>query len=227
MKKKLILIIVLFTVTGCTAQYDLVIDESSFNESVTIKAPKESFGRDEIQVYSKQKIPITQEASQTPFYKSSLTEDNSNYYFKFNYSQNIDTINKGYFVTRCYQNANINETNKQIEISTSSEFSCINMDDGLRNDEAQINITTDLKVIKNNADKVNGNTYTWNINEENYKNKPINITMQKKQSMKDVVKNLERNSASKDLFIIYGGLALLLVLIILLVTIKLKNNNKI
>ena len=47
------------------------------------------------------------------------------------------------------------------------------------------------------------------------------------EKLKNVVKHIEVNSASKDLFIIYGGIALLLVLVILLVIIKLKKNNEI
>jgi len=228
MKKKMILLVIsLFTITGCTTQYDLVINESSFDETTTIVAPKSDFNRNEIQVYSEQNIPITQETNQTKFYNNFMTEDNSNYYIKLNYSHDIDTIKKSYFITKCYQNANINETSEQIEISTSPEFMCINLDDGWYNDAAKINIKTDLKVVENNADEVNDNTYTWNINQTNYTNKPVNITMQKKVNLKNVVEKIEVSSASKDLFIVYGCIALLIVLVVLLIAIKVKKNNKI
>lgn len=232
MKKKMILLIIfLFAITGCTTQYDLTIDESSFDESITVKAPKNEFTGNDIKVYSQQDIPITQETGQTRFYNNSMTEDNSNYYLKFNYLHDINTITKSYFITNCYQNANISETDEDIKISTSSEFMCINMDEGWHNDAVQINITTDLKVIENNADEINDNTYTWNINTNNYTNKPINLTIQKKTTLKkvanDIEKNMEKNSASKDLFIIYGGIALLLILVILFIKLKLKKNNQI
>ena len=35
-----------------------------------------------------------------------------------------------------------------------------------------------MKVISNNADSVNGNTYTWKITRENYENKSISLEMQ-------------------------------------------------
>ena len=70
MKKKMILLVIsLFTITGCTTQYDLVINESSFDETTTIVAPKSDFNRNEIQVYYEQNIPITQETNQKKFYK--------------------------------------------------------------------------------------------------------------------------------------------------------------
>lgn len=230
MKKKIILLaIFLFTITGCTTQYDLIINESSFDESITITAPKSEFNRNEIQVYSEQKIPITQETTQTKFYSNSMTDDNLNYYLKLNYSHNIDTIKKSYFITKCYPNTSIIETPEQIEISTGSEFMCINIDDGWYNAAVQVNIITDLKVIENNADEIRDNIYTWNINENNYTNKPINIVMEKtsQEKLKNVVQNVQAHKASTELFIIYGIVGLLVIITVILIRIKIKKNNKI
>ena len=51
--------------------------------------------------------------------------------------------------------------------------------------------------------------------------------MQKKVNLKNVVEKIEVSSASKDLFIVYGCIALLIVLVVLLIAIKVKKNNKI
>ena len=52
-------------------------------------------------------------------------------------------------------------------------------DDVKQFDSLTINIKTDLEVVENNADKVDGNTYTWVINENNYQNHPIQMRIKK------------------------------------------------
>ena len=42
-------------------------------------------------------------------------------------------------------------------------------------DNLIINITSDYKLVKSNADEVHGKVYTWNINRDNYDTKKIKI----------------------------------------------------
>lgn len=223
--KKIILILSIFLITGCTANYQLNITEDKIEEKLSITTPKDIL---EPEILKEQVLNSkTIYPDQNKIYYTDIKADDTNYYVTFKHDHDINDFTNSKFISYCYNNNELIQDETAITLSTSGHFNCINMEDEMYMDNVKINITTDLKVLENNADEVNGNTYTWNINEENYTNKPINITMQKKQSIKNVVKNLEGNSASKDLFIIYGGLALLLGLIILLVTIKLKSNNKI
>ena len=228
MKNKLIILIVLlFMVTGCTAQYDLEIDDSTITETTTVKVPKTAMTKEEATVYSKQEIPITQDPKQKTFYNSSINENQNFYYLSFKYPHNFETFTNSYFVKQCYKEVTLTDNSKQIELSTSDLFMCINLQDGFHVDSAQINITTKLKVIDNNADEINDNTYTCNINENNYLNKPIKITIQKEKNLKNIAENIKVNRASTELFIIYGGISFILICIILLVIFKLKKNNKI
>ena len=223
--KKILLIVTIFLLTGCTATYNLTIDEDVIKENVNVNIPTELIDEDELSFQVDNSDIVYFNGKQK--YNTKLTNNYDKYLINYKFEHKLNDYSNSKFVIQCYQNTNLEETDDQIKLATSNEFKCIKMYDGVYLNSAQINITTDLKVLENNADEINGNTYTWNINEENYTNKPINITMQKKIGIKSVVKSLEGNSASKDLFIIYGGLALLLGLIILLVTIKLKSNNKI
>ncbi len=227
MKKRILLLIVLFMVTGCSTQYNLEINEENFNEEIITILSKSNTTKEMAQAYTQQAIPITQESNQTAVYNTNINEDTTNYYLKYSYQHTFETFPNSYFASTCYQNITLNENDEQIELSTSDEFLCIAMDDGLYNDSVQVNITTDLKVIENNADQINGNTYTWEINKENYTNKPINITLKKNFSVEQAVDNLKPNEASKDMFIIGAIVSILIILVIIIIKLKLKNNNKI
>jgi len=50
---------------------------------------------------------------------------------------------------------------------------------------------------------------------------------QKEKDFKSITENIKVNKASTELFIVYGGIFLILICIILLVILKLKKNNKI
>jgi len=166
MKNKLILLIVLiFTLTGCTAQYDLEIDTSTITETTTVKVPKTTMTKDEANMYAGQEIPITQDPKEKTFYNANINENQDFYFLSFKHSHNPETFINSYFVKQCYKEVILNEKSGRLELSTSNLFMCINLQDGFHVDSAKINITTKLKVVENNADEINGNTYTWNIDD--------------------------------------------------------------
>ena len=76
----------------------------------------------------------------------------------------------GYLIARCYDNQNITYENNVLKINASG-FNCYDKYSVLNN--VNLNVTTNYKVLNNNADKVVGNTYTWNITKNNVSN--INI----------------------------------------------------
>lgn len=185
MKKKILILMILSLLfTGCSAKYDLVINGDSYKETLTGYFPKEDFNYNIVKGMSKQKIPISQIQGEDKFYSSSDDEDSSNYIVSKNYKHSLNTIGNSYFITRCYGKDTIKKYSDEIIIDTDNEFQCILLEDGAKVDEVIINITTKMKVLKNNADKVNGNTYTWVVNESNYKNKPIYLEM--KQSFNNL-----------------------------------------
>ena len=53
--------------------------------------------------------------------------------------------------------------------------------EGSKPEDIIVNVRTNLTVLESNADKVNGNVYTWNINDQNYTNKPIYIKIEKER----------------------------------------------
>ena len=74
-----------------------------------------------------------------------------------------------------------------------------------------VNIKTQFSVEENNADKVSGDTYTWNINGKNYNNK--SIYMKINYGVKS--KNSSRNEKMLLAFEIFGTLLIIIILLII------------
>ena len=77
---------------------------------------------------------------------------------------------------------------------------------------------------KNNADIVNGNTYTWTINENNYQNKPIEMLLEKSLEIEDII---PRSEASNLSFIVVAVIIFVALIVIVFVRHKAKKNNNI
>lgn len=173
MLKRILVLLLPLIITGCTANYNLTIEKNAFKESVDIIFSKKSFPLKGIESVMAKKIPIRQDKYENRFYENKLKENEENYIINQTFSHGSETIADSSLITRCYVGDVINITSDRIKIKTNNQFQCIYMDDGAQMDSATINITTPLKVLNNNADRINGNTYIWNINKENYQNKPI------------------------------------------------------
>ena len=99
-----------------------------------------------------------------------------------------------------------------------SRFNCFNKYSEL--DDVTINIDSSLEVESSNADEVNGNIYTWNINKSNADNKPINIVLKP---------NTEQKEKQRQLSVVLLVIAafILLGIIVFLIRSKGKRKNKI
>lgn len=223
MKKFLLIFLVLF-LTGCTAQYDLTINAENIVEDVTVSLPKEILERDMLTPYLSSNNNLVYPGSEfNDVYSTSLDEDNNNYYLSYNYTHDYDKFSQSLFLNRCYENVSVVNNDNQIVLSTSDTFMCLNMmDDGFYLDSADIRIQTDMEVVNNNADKVVGNTYIWNIDSDNYNNKSINIQIKKPVNVMEVVSDNE--TFYLMLFIVIAILVVAL-LVYVFVRSKAKRNN--
>lgn len=243
MKKKILILVlaVLFT-AGCDINYTLDIGNDTFKETTTVKGnpdnEDQSFDLSTEVLYNEyinKPIPtfndVIMEAESNEkldgitYYNTEDISDETYLGGRFEGGFTLENITNSTFINYAYADFEITEDDNQIRLSTGPRFKLFEQYPNL--DKVTINIKTKQKVIENNSDEFKDNTYTWVINKENYGNKPIKITIQKNFNLENVVKDIKVNDASKDLFIIYGGLALLVALVILLITIKLKKNNKI
>ena len=221
MKKKslLIFVILLFT-TGCTCEYNLTINNDTFNESVQLIGENS----EEITSFNnKWEIPVDKNEFNRPgdtesnpsvggTYKYNLS--NSNLVFTNNFT--IENYSDSSAVSVCYKTLKVGRYDSSIIISSSNEVDCFNRYPTLN--KVTINVTIDKPVISNNADSVNGKTYTWHIN-KNDNNKPINIVIDDKDKSANMSTNNKTQDdvqkKDKDKYTLYIVLGVILVVFLL------------
>lgn len=193
MKKRLIMLasVILF-ITGCSSKYTLTISDKGLEENIDLTIPKSYIKEQTEEEKNADIAPDDQitpfiENDQYPLYGNNLntytkkvseTDDsinvNLNYFYKPSEFSNSNTLKK------CFDNYGYSYENGYY-FKASGKFYC------LYSDKVEINIKTKNKVIKNNADKVSGNVYTWYINEENKDSVDIEIKTSKREVLLTVV----------------------------------------
>ena len=236
MKKRIIyLLIIILLLTGCTCEYNLVINGDTYSEEVILNGNNE-----ESSLFNqKWQIPVDKDIynSLSGDPSSNIDIDDNIYNYKlsgnkllFNYDFSIHELNNSTAISNCYKTATVNAYQDRIILSTASEVTCFDKYPNL--DELVINITVDRPVISHNADYKNGNIYTWNITRDNFSDKSINMILDNS----DIIDNntpLEDNNKNnidtdnKDDYTLYifCGILLLTLLLGYFIINKIKNRE--
>ena len=174
MKRIIVVLISLLLLTGCTIDYNLVIDKDSIKETITGTASKEEYEvREEDSglnlFYTYINDDINPLISGDGLYTKDINEiDNGiNYKYDFIYKNNYD---KSKIINSCFENSNVKETDTYYSIELSGEFYC------LYSDKININVISNYAVLENNAKEVNGNKYSWVIDDSSNVNIFLNIS---------------------------------------------------
>ena len=214
MKFKYFILLFVLLLTGCSVQYDLKFEQDTIKEKIDIKAEHNS---DNQSVFNRDYYAIIN-ASTSNEYNKVLLDDG----YEFSYDYGFEEFRNSRFLN-CYDAYSLNTDNNVITFSTSKQFKCL-VYDYMPIDNVVINISTDYEVVDNNADAIEGNVYKWNINNNNFSNKPIKFSYKKKivkKSLFDLFKN------NKDFYVVLLSCICLLVVIALFIIIKNKRVNKI
>lgn len=156
-----------------------------------------------------------------------------------------DSISKSSAIRKCFPSTKIKK-DKTVVISTDANFACFNKYPTLS--KVTINIKVDDKVIKNNADYVNGNIYTWEFatdsglrgiyleyenkdykeNENTSPNKEQNLIPDNKSNYDDKSNSEKKHiSSSKRVWIICICLPLFFIsLFVIIIGVKVIKNRK-
>lgn len=222
MKKNILLIFLIITLTGCSVEYNVDVDDK-INESTTIVTLTDDLP---YKSYTAQKnVDITSlKDDDSSKYSKIIKETDDNYIFNYKYEFEQNEYIDSFIANSCYEKLNITNDNDRFIINTSDKFLCLNVDDGIV-DSVTINITTKNKVTSNNADKVSNNTYTWYIDESNYENKPIQMNISKKNIIGDNEKLLF--SGSLELILTFLIFIIPIIVLIILAKYNGKHKNKI
>lgn len=235
-KTYIVLVGIVFLLTGCTVDYNLNIDDSFIKEDISfverntntfdIIRPYGTFWMDNISYrelmneYMKMDVAATND--NLHFYNKNLITDNGlGLHLKYNFA--IDDYGLNKVVYNCYKYFNVDNENGIYTISTSKAFLCFNEDNPLL-EQVNVNIKTKYQVLENNANVVNGDTYSWIINKENADDSQIFIKFQTKNN-----RGLD-NIISEDnqfLILILGVIGIVSIVVVTYIYLKGKKNNKI
>ena len=206
MKKIITIILLVLFLTGCSAKYDIYFDEDKINDT--------------IEIYENSSIINTASDEKTNEINSLLLdwENGYDHYKRELYSTDVIT---GYRYTydfdyieydsmshfrKCYDDIELTY-DKNIVLKTTDEFLCGTYYPNTK--EIVINITSEYEITSSNADKKNNNTHTWIINKSNYKNKPIELTINKDKDYKEPKEN---KLGFKQIFVIIIFITLIVIL---------------
>ena len=204
MKKLILIICLMFLVTGCDVSYELKINaDETFNEKATFSFLNQDMTVDDLSVYIKTNQPISNSRYEAKYYDSRIYTNGIYNDLIYDYVHNINSFRKSTFVDTCYPNMKITESDDEIRIESGKGFRCLNPDNGLITDHVDIAIVSELEVLENNADEVNDNTYSWTVNESNVQDKEVNL----------VLKRNKKNSMDINYFLIFGIIGVLIVML--------------
>lgn len=216
--KLILLLIILFSLTGCTFEYNIEINTNRIKESNIIyidNATKDTIKQEVEELVDSYTGPT----NGLGMYTQSIVNSNNRFgmLYEMNYSK-IEDYNDSISVSSCYDNYKLIKEEDKIIISTSKEFKCF--DNYKELDDVIVNIKSNLDVLSSNADEVNGNVYTWNITKDNANNKAITI------SLKPNTDKVERKKEMDVLLLVIFAFTLFGI-IVLLLRLRSKRKNKI
>ena len=232
MKKKILtLILLIFMISGCSVEVNLDISDNKIKESndITIyqnaiytkEILRTSF-RDYIPIYASNLIVDTvpdQPFSDVLYYNKNTTDLGNGYRFNYSYDFDIDKYGDARTIKDGFRDYSYSYRNDIISLSTDSE-GLIYFNDYPLLEEVTVNIETDYFVEENNADSVNGNTYTWVFNKDSKKSIDIVIDTSKSG---DRVLGIVNVSTLVTIGVVIGIILIILVLLL----IRNRKNNKI
>lgn len=225
MKKKIVCLFLLFIVSGCSINYNLEIGEDlSISENVeasenTIKMQTKTNLVGEAAVYylhdmfspKDEEFNFTIGEAETIGYsnRSFLSLEEFSKEFKSDVFENI-IISKNNNIVNIYSK----QTNKLGNHGSKS----------LIYDDISVNISVPFVVLENNADEINGNVYTWDINKNNLKEIKLSFNTKDKTSSVDI--DIGKNTVSINYtYVVIFVIIVVLIGVVISVIIKNKKNN--
>lgn len=225
MKKILPLLLVLF-MTGCTVDYNITIKKSSIRENIKITEDLDKVN----ERISDQTIENTYSEFNNNLkrkYDSSKTKNDKT--ITYNLSQTYTIADKLYIraFSECFDSYIIDTSDEnEYIIKTSNGFKCLsyNYNDI---DTVNVNITLDQKVIDSNADSVKNKTYTWKIDNTNFSDKSIYIKFknESKKHKTDIINNNFNIDILYIVLIASGVLVLFSIVVVIVLSINQKKNK--
>ena len=217
----LIFLISVFSLTGCTSNFDVSIKDEMIIQNVSISMNNNEITKETVAKTLEDLVLNEENDSEFLGYFTIIGNKKSNP-LNANINYNVNNYDFDYALSFCYDNQNITYNNNILTISANN-FNCFQKYNIINN--ININVTTGYKVLEHNADSVNGNTYTWNITKSSL-NK--NIKLKLDTTIDEIKATEEKAQENKKNIMVIVGVAigsLLLGLVIAMYVMYQKNNR--
>lgn len=227
MKKKIFLVILLvFFLTGCSAKYKINIVGNTIEETLVVEERNELISTTDVSQALEDVIAINADSTSefaSYHFEKNLGDFNSGLTLSRNYESANEYNYNSAILNKCYDSGTIMISSKMITITTSNAFKCFDIM-GDVNSDITFEITTNYKVTSNNADVINGNTYTWSINQSDDDNHILMII--DKTSSGNIIEDIKNNEITQ-MVTIFATFGLVIVIIGYIIYNKYKKMNEI
>lgn len=190
MKKILFIIPLILLISGCSSTYNLEIGNDSFKEDIDIKIDKTEIPSESLyeEIETDDQItPFLEENHYAFFSKKDKYYNKKVIYYddyidvNLSYNYSSSQFKDANSLNSCFENF-IFDDGESYYIHVYGNFYC------LYADEFIVNIKTNNKVIRSNATSVEGNIYTWIINNDNKYDVDIELEVSKGFPWKNIIK---------------------------------------
>ena len=186
--KKLLIIPLLILLTGCTANINIKLNDSTVEHIIKLTEEAKTVesldidmdhieDNETLQKFAKD---LTLFENNTDI-KRTFIDENDAYGYRYVQTLPYEKLETNSLIMDCYDDIEV-EKEDTLKITTSKEFKCFDEYETL--DEVNLTISSDYELIDTNADVIGGNEYTWIIN-KNDTNKPISLSLKVKDTNKN------------------------------------------
>lgn len=159
----IICIVFVCFLTGCSFVYNLEISDQIVEDNQVLLDVFEVEGDVKTNIYDL----FIKYAGTTDglllYEQDFITRDNGLTGMSFLKKYSYDDYNFSAAVSACFKTYSVVNDDNIMTIATSTGFQCFDKYSEL--DEVTVNVTSKYKVVDNNADEIDGDTYTWFIDE--------------------------------------------------------------
>ena len=158
MKKVFILLVMLFIITGCDANYNLTFEDGVFTEDIEIKEEKNSSGNELFGIMSLKDNKELAKIDDNNYYNYTFSSDDKNNILRLNFKYDNISLEKSLVYQNCFKYKNFIDGKNYYYIKLEGDMICENLN------SSDIIFKTDKKVFMDNADEKDEEKgiYKWN-----------------------------------------------------------------
>jgi len=242
MKKIVLLLIMIFMLTGCSVEYNLIISEDSITEDIYLKSENENESNI---IYNYLKpveafidSPMNSESNEkldgVEYYVMNKNINSLNLYeLNLNYKFNYDDFINSNIVNQSVSLFEIDKSYGVYYLDTGASLNIFDLYPELNTLKVSISLNELYEIVDTNADKIIDNVYIWNVTRNNYTSNPISISFKEKPVEEENQYEEENNNENEqkkevskgDILLVLTLLGGFLVVLVLLIILTRKNNK--